>query len=68
MNKSNSGHKLSEMDQKRTSGFEDNEKSGRPIRLKDFGHMTDNNNDKNKKNQRMIKDGTFKSSLNNQTK
>ena len=50
MNKSNSGHKLSEIDQKRTSGFEDNEKSGRPIRLKDFGHMTDNNNNKNVKN------------------
>ena len=35
---------------KKEHGFEDNGKSGRPIRLKDFCHMTDNNNNKDIKN------------------
>ena len=50
MNKSNSGHKWSKIAEKRTTGFEDNGKSGRPIGLKDLGYMTDNNNNTNIKN------------------
>jgi len=47
MNKSNSGHKLSEIDKKESSGVEENEKCGGPISNKDFGHVTNKNKNKN---------------------
>ena len=52
MNKPNSGHKLSEINKKGHLDLKKMEKSGRPIRNKDFGHMTNNTNKNSPENEK----------------